>query len=159
MQIALKKSSAGGWLGRAVDFCSGGGGYCHAEIICPTLGGEALTSLTAHGACWIRRPHPPEEWTLYEIGHDDRERALQIWAEPELGSGYDFLGDASFIFTPLRWIRKTSGASRSRWFCSEICVDGANAIGEVFPFSVGYKVNPDELAILCQQRGFEKISG
>ena len=98
---------------------------------------------------------------VYDIGYEDREKALQDWAEPELGSGYDFLGDATFVFAPLRWIRQWKGESPTRWFCSEICVDGANAVtgNLAFPFSVGYKITPDALGILCQQRGFGTVNG
>lgn len=157
MQIALRKTRLDGKpLDTLIDWFSGFGGYCHAELV---FGDGVSFSSTTYDTSYdlagnfkkdgtrfktIDYTEHPERWTLVEIDvTPDQEHAMRKYAATLLDARYDWWGCGRFV---LPFVKPHA----DKYFCSEVCVDVLQHVGLFRDWGAPHKVSPNKLAKLLR---------
>lgn len=144
VKVAFFKGQRSGWKGfwdRVVRIVSRGP-YSHCELIFDPLPQLWVSAIAAEGVHANYHGDPdPAEWDLITIDCD--VAAVMKFIARELGSDYDWLGVARFVFP---WLRQ----SRSRWFCSEFCAAALQTGGRIWG-ATPHALSPVGLYRMLQQ--------
>lgn len=150
--VALARSAYGDWIDKAVDACSGFGGYSHAELVLARADGSVVwwssfinADDQGHPAgVWPRqRDVSDPKWSIYRIpALGGRIAELERWCAGEQGSGYDVWGVLNFVFPGMK-------PDPVKWFCSELVVAALQQVG-LFADERPDRVSPNRLRRLVR---------
>lgn len=114
--LAFYKAEFGRWYEKLIAWYTIGP-FSHCELV---FGDDWFSSSPRDGGVRYKKIFAvPGRWVFLEI--DANSDLIRNWCDTQVGKKYDWRGFFNFIL-PI-------GYSRSKWFCSEICVAGLQQAG------------------------------
>lgn len=147
MKIGLLRAKCAGTLGRLIDAFSGGGGFCHAELLWDS--DISYTAQPFSGTNYSRHVHRPQNWVVYDLPYCD-DGKIRMWCDSEVGCEYNFAGVMHFVFPFM-------AQNPKKWFCSEVVVAALQKVG-MFPREVAWRISPNKLKKILDQAGIQQTT-
>jgi hypothetical protein len=137
MQVIFYVAKYGTWQDGIVAHWTRGP-YSHCELLFSD--GMAFSSSPRDGGTRFKQiEFKPHHWDLYPLSVDgEKEAAIRLWCEGQLGKKYDWLGIFGFV------VKNSAIQDPKKWYCSEICANVLNLFKVThFP---SIEITPNKLA-------------